>query len=143
MKSRAQVGRERRFLHRAHLCHALGITPNKHASWRDDGLLEDTARPDMHDAVELAVLARVTEVAGPRRGKRAWRKIRSPLRKHDPRSRRSIWVVIDRDLERDALALSASELATHAALEAPIWVVPLRPVIGEAKRAFEKHARFL
>jgi hypothetical protein len=140
-KTSVGIGREALLLPRRRLPYAIGVTPNRHADWQDQGLLGDSDPADTHDAIELAVLKRMIGAAGPSRAKRAWRVIRPRFRERSPACYKAAWAIVDKELERHALALTPAELAKSAALESLVWVIPLGPVSREAQESFSAHAR--
>lgn len=126
-------------LARDRLHHAVGVTADKHARWRKEGLLGDSPTAQSQDALELAVLEQLIETVGPKRAKRAWGVIRPSLRERNGSLKRA-WAVIDKELERDGIAFTASELVGSAARGTLIWVIPLRETMDAARKAFDEHA---
>jgi hypothetical protein len=140
-KTSSATGRQALLLPQGRLPHVIGVTPNRHADWQEQGLLGSSGQADTHDAVELAVLARMIAAAGPSRAKRAWRVIRPRFRERSPACYRAAWAIVDRELDRHALALTPAEVAESAALESLVWVIPLGPVSRKAQKSFDAHAR--
>jgi len=128
-----------RLLARDRLHHAVGVTADKHARWRKEGLLGDSPTAESQDALELAVLEQLIETVGPKRAKRAWEVIRPSLRKRAGSLKRA-WAVVDKELERDGVAFTARELVGSAARGSLIWVIPLGETMDAARRAFDEHA---
>jgi hypothetical protein len=118
----------------------IGVTPNRQADWQEQGLLESSESANTHDAVELAVLGRMIAAAGPRRAKRAWRVIRPIFRERSPDCYKAAWAIVDKELDRDALALTPAEVARSAALGSLVWVIELGPVSREAQKSFAAYA---
>jgi hypothetical protein len=128
-------------LPRARLAPLLKVSPNKYSRWCKEGLLDDSDPARAEDAARLALLARMISVAGPQRAKRAWRVIRPVLEGRDKIGSRRGWVLVDRELERDSIAFTARELAECLREEGQFSVIPLSPILSDARGAFGRHAR--
>jgi hypothetical protein len=120
------------------LSHICGVAPYQRRDWATEGDLR-AAHPgfDERDAIELAVYARLRQVAKPKRGKAAWRQLRPGLASLllDPPSR--LWAVIEATPTGSALlADTAVGLARVVETGVLVYVVELRRVIDEARARY-------
>jgi hypothetical protein len=118
------------------LCDICATTPAQRQAWARAGDLRRRRGFEEFDAAELATYKRLRDVAGPKRGKAAWRDLRSQIQQFlvDPPNR--LWVVIETEgVQRHSLAVRPLELARRVAHGQPLVVVDLLDVIQGARRA--------
>lgn len=116
-----------------------GVTPNKRRAWARAGDLRHRHRFEELDAIELAVYARMREVAGPKRGRAAWKDLRSRLAPHLLASPRALWATIEvNGVVRHELATTARGLTQTIGHGRAVHVIDLRTVIERARAGYRE-----
>jgi hypothetical protein len=120
------------------LCDICATSAAQRQAWAKEGDLRRRRGFEELDAVELSTYARLRDVAGPKRGKAAWRALRTPIRRLLVSLPPRLWIVIEIDgVQRHALAVRPLELAQQVASGQPLVVVDLRDVIDGARVAYQ------
>lgn len=108
--------------------------PSTRLVWAKSGLLRHRTSYNVRDAIELAVFLAIKTETGPKRAVRCWSNLKERILEDSNRS--SLWLVVDAQLEDDALVSSTSMLVRTVSTAHAVHVIDLVPVIKEARSLF-------
>lgn len=121
------------------LCDVCGVTANKRQAWARAGDLRQRRGFEELDAVELAIYARMREVAGPKRGRAAWTELRPKLAPHLLAPPRALWAILEATgVVRHDLATTARELTRAVDHGRAVHVIDIRRVTEHARAGYRE-----
>ncbi len=119
------------------LCEIAGVNRTTRRKWAKRGLLRARKTGyEESDAVELAVLNRLTALLGPSDGPLAWKQTRPEIAKQ--RSSAQVDLIFDQQYKEALLTTRVGSIGTRLRHGRPVRVINLSDVISEIRQVFKR-----